>query len=905
MSFMIGKEPNKAIGNVTENNSVSTENDLNAASRSLENFLSTSIRHFLSESNLSASPGLGLPFMSFRSIETSAPKSQSTGSSSLSGSTNTVQAVFSKPDIWQAIKNSDLKALAESMKITDPLLYEDKENGLPFIYAIKCGFLAGIHYIFDHIKRSYKDPQYAEQEIRKLIGATDKDGVNAAMMASANGRLDILKLFLSFFKNEDFLLSLDVAGHSLFHHAVVGGRFLVVDYLSKNLDKYRLLPFMKTANGSTALHLAAKQGYKDIVDYLIGHFRELLFERLNDGSTVLMSACRSRNASNIVSKMEIVQLLLKQDPNQLLQLSDDGETVETVIDCLDLSKNLDFDCLSLLFEQLVKMLQPDNVTVLKQRNIMLSESMLASAQRSFQVQCALLRQKVDEIFYYQQQIEDQGTQNSTSALSLQAVNTVSQLTQSEVGTFFNAIMKKDFSTVSEMLNKNPHFIYTTKDFKTPLMLAAELENNSMLSSEAENSKMTLLFLKLDKGNRVLYSRMPSGHNAVMLAAEKGHLAILKILLERDKENYLLLDVDASKGCNALLLSIRRGHLDVADFLIRHFGDLIYSTDARGRNIVHIALEAGYCNFARHLLSGYSGVFPETSRDGVSMLMLALGIAGINGNQTGLYQGIKLILQDPTAILRRNAEQQNIVEFHQSQKTDPRLLRQHLSIVLELIAKNFKSANNEVYQMMTKRIKEEERRLQFSTQSVKSKIKTAMQKIETLQKILKAPRQSSSSSSASSLERKLKKETAINSGASSMHDNEEGSDNKANLDNITGKKRSRVEAEGSVMGNLEHLPADDQMTDQLMLLSDASKRATNSFDSNTSNSCTVQRRSEPVGMASGEDIAMSDASAISSSNALPGNPTELLILNGKDEVDLQHNNLDTVSSRPAKIAKKGH
>ena len=93
-----------------------------------------------------------------------------------------------------------------------------------------------------------------------------------------------------------------------------------------------------------------------------------------------------------------------------------------------------------------------------------------------------------------------------------------------------------------------------------------------------------------------------GSNALHFAANRGHLAIVKYLIE-DRECDP--KISGNDGSNALHCAVNGGHLKVVEYLIEKIGCDPKIRDDVGENALHCAANGGYLEIVEHLIEeGY-------------------------------------------------------------------------------------------------------------------------------------------------------------------------------------------------------------------------------------------------------------------------------------------------------------
>jgi len=149
--------------------------------------------------------------------------------------------------------------------------------------------------------------------------------------------------------------------------------------------------------------------------------------------------------------------------------------------------------------------------------------------------------------------------------------------------FMNMIRLKEVKDLEKALEDNLININESKDGRTGLIIAVL------------TGAIKIAHLLLEHGADPKISE-PLGHNALMLAAQKGHIEILQDLLKRDAS---YIDQKNQQGWTALMLAVRYGHLDVVKLLLDYQADMNVK-NAAGTQALHIALNSKQLEIAEFL-----------------------------------------------------------------------------------------------------------------------------------------------------------------------------------------------------------------------------------------------------------------------------------------------------------------
>nr|CAD2207414.1 unnamed protein product [Meloidogyne enterolobii] len=173
---------------------------------------------------------------------------------------------------------------AERLLAEQPNLrqYSDSTGRKPFHYAAISGYY-----------------EFVKTEIEKnpsMVYVVDDDNWTILMMAASAGQLEIVRLLLSYSKNDDFLKSFPLrhinqknsSGLSALHYACSKDHLQIVqELLEKGADINA-----QDDRGATPLHRAASKGNKRIVNFLLNYKNQIQVNLVNrEGDTPLHLAC--------------------------------------------------------------------------------------------------------------------------------------------------------------------------------------------------------------------------------------------------------------------------------------------------------------------------------------------------------------------------------------------------------------------------------------------------------------------------------------------------------------------------------------------------------------------------------------------------------------------------------------
>ncbi|OPB45528.1 hypothetical protein A0O28_0077380 [Trichoderma guizhouense] len=137
----------------------------------------------------------------------------------------------------------------------------------------------------------------------------------------------------------------------------------------------------------------------------------------------------------------------------------------------------------------------------------------------------------------------------------------------------------------------------------------------------------------------LEARAKNSFTPLLLAADCGHLVILKHLLSRGAE----MNVRAVNDITPLHLAAEKGHVAVAEFLIQNGAEIDYLGNATSRPF-HLAAEAGHVALVKMLLQ-YNACIEGKSRDNRTPLIFASAAGNVETVRCLVNHGAKPNQQD--------------------------------------------------------------------------------------------------------------------------------------------------------------------------------------------------------------------------------------------------------------------
>ncbi|XP_049402599.1 ankyrin repeat-containing protein ITN1-like [Solanum stenotomum] len=111
----------------------------------------------------------------------------------------------------------------------------------------------------------------------------------------------------------------------------------------------------------------------------------------------------------------------------------------------------------------------------------------------------------------------------------------------------------------------------------------------------------------------------SNATPLVSAATKGHTSVVHELLSKDSS---LLEISRSNGKNALHLSARQGHVDIVQALLEKDPQLARRTDKKGQTALHMAVKGVSCEVVKLLLQADPAIVMLPDKFGNTALHIA-------------------------------------------------------------------------------------------------------------------------------------------------------------------------------------------------------------------------------------------------------------------------------------------
>ncbi|KAJ4979225.1 hypothetical protein NE237_010005 [Protea cynaroides] len=186
------------------------------------------------------------------------------------------------------------------------------------------------------------------------------------------------------------------------------------------------------------------------------------------------------------------------------------------------------------------------------------------------------------------------------------VNEVNELDETAL---FTAAEKGYLDVVKELLKYSTKECISRKNrsFFDPLHIAANQGHQAVVK----------LLLEHDPG--LSKTLGPSNSTPLISAAHRGHTAVVNELLLKDSS---LLEISRSNGKNALHLASRQGHVEIVKSLLDKDPQLARRTDKKGQTALHMAVKGVNCDVVKLLLTADAAIVMLPDKFGNTALHVA-------------------------------------------------------------------------------------------------------------------------------------------------------------------------------------------------------------------------------------------------------------------------------------------
>ncbi|XP_062574844.1 serine/threonine-protein phosphatase 6 regulatory ankyrin repeat subunit B-like [Saccostrea cucullata] len=388
------------------------------------------------------------------------------------------------------------------------------------------------------------------------VNDLSNDGQSVLHIACLYGRYEIVEYLV---KSHPHLLDVrDTLSNSVLHDAAWGGHIEIVKLLiEKKMDVYTL-----HEGCESILHLCCRSGKKEMCEYLVNHFTDLLNIKGNNGWTVLHSACFG-------GSVDIVSFLIQKGLD-LNDLSNDGQSV---LHIASLNGKLE------ICEHLVK--NHPHLLDVKDKH---SQSVLhyAALGGNVQILNLLIGKNMDmnTLQGYCGTILHQCCRSGKMEMCEYLVNHFPdslEIRDNNGWTMLHsACSGGSVIVLSFFINKGLDINSLSNDGESILQIAC-LNGNFEICKHLVDNYPNLLNVRDKSSNSALHD-----------AARGGNVQIVKLLIEKNMDITSLQE----NGKTVLHQCCRSGEMEMCEYLVNQFSDLLETRDTNGFTALHAACIGG-------------------------------------------------------------------------------------------------------------------------------------------------------------------------------------------------------------------------------------------------------------------------------------------------------------------------
>uniref|UniRef100_A0A8B9GR40 Ion transport domain-containing protein n=1 Tax=Astyanax mexicanus TaxID=7994 RepID=A0A8B9GR40_ASTMX len=171
--------------------------------------------------------------------------------------------------------------------------------------------------------------------------------------------------------------------------------------------------------------------------------------------------------------------------------------------------------------------------------------------------------------------------------------------------------EEDVVIIRTLMEYNADITAATRQMgETPLHYCARVGNAAVLQEMLDNVPSSRLQSAINKHSK-------NGRSPLLLAAERGHTAVVRVLLE----NSARVDVFDEEGIAALHLAAEQGHDDIADILLSHKA-FVNAKTKLGLTPLHLSAQSGSARLVRLLVETHQACVDALSLSKQTPLHLA-------------------------------------------------------------------------------------------------------------------------------------------------------------------------------------------------------------------------------------------------------------------------------------------
>lgn len=426
--------------------------------------------------------------------------------------------------------------------------------------------------------------------IKKGASINTRDTSKKTLLHHATrvNRLEIVRFLLK--KGADMTVITEKGKTSL-HVAVLQNHLEIADELLKNVNYEQLRGFVDaktTMTGSTALHVAAKNGFYDVAKVLL--MRGAIYEvKNNDGKQPIELA---KNTMVITLLNEIGELFELarfgcKECYDRLKLSSEYLTVSNARDCqgynliqvaivnnhrklvkllgeLSIEKSRDTSCLPIFNINLDEILSLANCALMRLRDDRCAMKTVLKHLRKLVVSFRMQDKRVldrnllmiEEILAILKSRKEDESLMDIARIALERHTKLLEMSMYSVK-LLEASKRNDWNLVEKCIVELANVNVTDEGGWTPLLHAANAGNEKVVK------------LLLNNNARVNCATVTGKNTSLHVAVNKGHLGIVKLLLERDATSEFLNAKTEAKGSTAVHIAAKIGCLDTILLLLRN------------------------------------------------------------------------------------------------------------------------------------------------------------------------------------------------------------------------------------------------------------------------------------------------------------------------------------------------
>jgi ankyrin repeat protein len=113
---------------------------------------------------------------------------------------------------------------------------------------------------------------------------------------------------------------------------------------------------------------------------------------------------------------------------------------------------------------------------------------------------------------------------------------------------------------------------------------------------------------------------PANTTPLISAAMRGHIEVVRLLLEQD--DFGLIEMAKDNGKNALHFAARQGHIGIVEALLEKDPQLARRNDKKGQTALHMAVKGTSCDVLRALVDADPAIVMLPDKNGNTALHVA-------------------------------------------------------------------------------------------------------------------------------------------------------------------------------------------------------------------------------------------------------------------------------------------